>query len=181
MDPEEQQYISAAIAGDTDAYRQLIERYQQALFRFCVRLVRDDAEAEDIVQETFITAYAQLKRYDSQFRFSTWLFVIAKRKSFNVLRKAQRLVHGMQLDETPNNENAIEHAEAVLDVRRAVAVLPKNYRTVVEMYYWDDMPQQEIARVLGCNVGVVKTRLLRAKARNDFKRCKTRNTEDKYN
>lgn len=162
MDQEETQLIERSKCGDESAYRELIERYQQAIHRFCFGILRDTGEAEDVTQETFIAAYQKLHSYDPKYKFSTWLFVIARRRSFNVIRRAKRFV--LLGNDSHVDVRLDEHLPAdILDVRRAVENLPTRYREPVEMFYWMGLSQNEIAQILGITTGAVKTRLTRAK------------------
>ena len=162
MDPEEIQLIERAKCGDELAYRELIERYQQALNHFCFGMLRDGAEAEDVVQETFIVAYQKLHTYDTSYKFSTWLFIIARRRALNVIRSTKRLVINSERLERETDEINQPTTE-VLDVRRAVERLRKKYREPIEMFYWSGLSQREIADVLGLTISAVKARLTRAK------------------
>lgn len=163
MDPQEITCIEAVKSGDDTAYRELVERYQQALFGFCNSLLHDEAAAEDLVQETFIVAYRKIGRYDPAYKFSTWLFTIARRRGLNVIRQARRFVTTADVEELADTLDTSRATQETLDVRKAVMNLPARYRTVVELYYWQGLSYQDIADALGITVGNVKIQLVRAK------------------
>jgi RNA polymerase sigma-70 factor (ECF subfamily) len=132
--------------------------------RFCDLIVRDRDEAADIAQETFIIAYQKILSYDPQYAFATWLFTIARRRSLTVIRRAKRFVPEgtdfMWLESTVQSQEAQQYAR---DVRAAVARLPRRYREVVALHYWQGLTYQEIAHVLGTTEGSIKGWMSRAK------------------
>lgn len=163
---DEQELITHSLAGDTQAYGLLVERYKQALYRHCFSILQDEDAAEDIAQEAFITAYYQLHRFDKQRRFSTWLFKIATNKALNYLKHESFSAPGnttalyAALSSHPSPAQAAAHSE----LHDAVARLRPEFRAVVSLYYWQGMSYQEIATVLGKPEGSVKVWMQRAKA-----------------
>ena len=90
LDKDEAELIAHSLNGDHDAYAALVDRYKNALYHHCFAVVRNEDVAEDIAQETFITAYYKLGSYNPQYRLSTWLFKIGTNKAINYLRKYAR-------------------------------------------------------------------------------------------
>ena len=82
--------VSQALAGDTDAFGVLVERHSRNLFRLAWRMTGNQQDAEDVVQETFLRAYRQLKQFDSRATFGTWLYRIAANYSLDVVRSRKR-------------------------------------------------------------------------------------------
>src|SRR4051812_35680362 len=81
--------VALVRAGDTDAYRLLVDRHSRSLFRLAFRMTGNQQDAEDIVQETFLRAYRQIDRFDERAAFSTWLYRIASNCSLDLLRSRQ--------------------------------------------------------------------------------------------
>src|SRR6187397_2518154 len=89
---EDRELVSRALAGSTNDFRVLVERHQQSIFRFALRLLGNWGEAEDVTQETFLAAFANLSRYDSsRAACSTWLFTIARYRCINVLNRSRTI------------------------------------------------------------------------------------------
>jgi RNA polymerase sigma-70 factor (ECF subfamily) len=163
--------VSAAQHGDKDAFGTLVRQYQGRLFALVLMMVRNRAAAEEIAQDTFVRAYTHLGQFDARRPFYPWLATIAVRLSQNWLRHYGRTD---RRESTPIDEEAALAAgddalQALLsDERgrqlwRAVSSLPSGERTVVMLYYRDDMPVRDIARALGVTTGTIKTLLFRAR------------------
>ena len=165
MQTSEAELIARSISHDTDAYGQLVERYKHALYRHCFALMRDEDVAEDIAQDSFITAYYKLSTFDPSRRFSTWLFKIATNKSLNTL-KANR--HVVRMNEATiaqlasSNSSPIEQAKNT-ELHQLIEQLEPRYRAVVHLYYFEGLSYEEIAVVMAKPVGSIKGWLHRAK------------------
>lgn len=165
MQTDEQELIARSINGDHDAYAQLVDRYKNALYHHCFAIVRQEDVAEDIAQDTFITAYYKLRLYNPAFRLSTWLFKIATNKALTWLKKAARetaadddMIANIASHHTPPDVEA-QYGE----LHAAVGKLQPTYRSVISLYYWQGLSYQEIATVLSAPTGSVKSWMRRAK------------------
>ncbi len=121
-------------------------------------------EAEDVVQRTFVDVWRHAARYDPGQRFTGWLFTIAHRRAVDALRRRRHLVIDVENLREVRGEDGREMADrfaAAADVRAAVAQLPDHERVVVEMTYFDDLSQREIAERLDVPLGTVKARASR--------------------
>lgn len=141
------------------------------------KIVRDKETADDLVQETFMKAYASLSSFRSEYRFSTWLYKIAANCSIDYLRKKR--IKALSLDrplETKNGTIEIEVAdysfhpgrdlerkEQRCSIDEAISSLPDKYREVIIFRHKDDKSYEEIADLLGIPVGTVKARIFRAR------------------
>jgi len=164
MKQNEQELIARIVGGDHDAYGVLIDRYKDGLYRYCFRFMRDEDMAEDVAQEAFIEAYIRLHRYDSRFRFSTWLYKIATNMALMRLRKRQDIRMGEdELDQIASQLPSAYDQFLHKELRDAVDALPARYRTVVSMHYWHGKSYGEIAAHLGTSVGSIKGWMSRAK------------------
>jgi RNA polymerase sigma-70 factor (ECF subfamily) len=179
-DPEGARLAVAAAAGSADAFRAIVERHQQTVYRLVLRMVRDGALAEDIAQETFLKAYRALPGYDPRWKLSSWLLKIAHNATIDHLRR-QRL-DTTPLDLGPESEGAspIERvadtsvlgAEQQMrgkalarDLQTALGALDPVYRELLLLRFQEGMAYQEIAEVTGLPLGTVKVRLHRGRKR----------------
>lgn len=170
----EQEYVARALAGDENAFTPLVESYQAAIYNLCYRMLGDGAEAEDAAQETFLRAYAQLRRYDRTRSFKTWLFSIASHHCIDRLRKRRLTwlsIEDEDLAPHPNLREAAPGPEATALRREHSAVIQKHLarlapedRNMIVLRYWYDLSYEEIAEASGATVSAVKSRLHRARA-----------------
>jgi RNA polymerase sigma-70 factor (ECF subfamily) len=163
---DEAELIAQSMHGDHDAYGELVDRYKNALYHHCFAIVRNEDAAEDIAQDTFITAFYKLTSYNSEYKLSTWLFKIATNKALNYIKKYAREVAadddliGRIASHHPSPAEQAEDAE----LHAAVQRLEPKYRTVVSLYYWQGLSYQDIALMLGVPDGSVKGWMNRAKS-----------------
>lgn len=162
---DEAALIAQSLDGNHQAYGELVDRYKNAIYHHCFAIVRDEDAAEDIAQETFITAYYKLHLYNSSYRLSTWFFKIATNKALDWLKKAS---HEVAADDELLASIASTHpgpdvlAERV-EVHDAVDKLQPNHRVVISLYYWHGLSYQEISTVLSVPIGSVRGWMHRAK------------------
>lgn len=163
---QEENQIIAEICSGIDKYELLVRRYHVGLIIHCEQLVHNRADAEDIVQEAFVKAYASLSSFDpTKARFSTWLYKIATNLAIDFLRRQKRRVDVQDIEEIAETTMpSFMEDEERQAVRRAVSgLMPPHYRTVIEQYYWQGKSYQEIADAQGVPLNTVRTWLKRAK------------------
>jgi RNA polymerase sigma-70 factor (ECF subfamily) len=164
MEQNESELIAQTLDGNEDAYAVLIDRYKEGLYRHCFKFTRDADEAEDIAHEAFIEAYVHLDRYNTQYRFSTWLYKIATNLALTHLRKRRDIrMDEDELDRIISDLPGAEDLAFYQEIHDAVEALPLRYRTVVSMYYWQGKSYGEIAAHMGTSVGSIKGWMSRAK------------------
>jgi len=166
MPPEnETAIIHAVLAGNTDAYAALVERYQVGLIIHCDRIVGGRDDAEDIAQKAFLKAYQQLATFEPlRSRFSTWLYRIATNLAIDLLRarKPTVSIDALQLPAPP--DPALSEAQVARETRAAVASLKNpDQRRVIKAYYWEGKKYEEIASEMKVPVNTIKSWLRRAK------------------
>lgn len=165
---EEESIVSRVLAGDTEAFAELIERYKVAVYNLCARMLHDPTEAEDAAQEVFVRAYTQLHSYQPGRRFSTWILSIASHYCIDMLRRRKPVVDldtiafWKQSDQPEPEERALS-SETRDEVRDLLTKLPDKYRGVTVLRYWQDLSYDEISQATGLSVATVKTRLFRAR------------------
>lgn len=164
---DEQQHITAILAGDSSAYRHLVQRYQTGLIIYCEQLVHDRQEAEDIAQDAFIKAYEKLADFDpKKARFSTWLYRIASHKAIDYLRRSKRKVDVEHIEELADvaTESNLQEDEKLV-IRSAVDSLePPVISEIVKAYYWQGKSYQAIADEFDLPINTVGTWMRKGKA-----------------
>lgn len=163
----ETEVLQRILAGQPDAYADLVKRYHIGLIIHCEQLVKDRDEAEDIAQEAFIKAYRNLKKFKpEQSRFSTWLYKIATNLALDYLRKQKRTVHPEDIELVAEaTQPTFLEDEQKKAVRSAVAQLqPPEYKEAIEAYYWHGQSYNQIAKSMDKPVSTIGTYIRRAKA-----------------
>lgn len=177
MNDDEQELIAQALNGSQKAYAELTARHRPPVYQIILKIVRDNETAKDLVQETFMKAFASLASYRSEYRFSTWLYKIAANASIDYLRKKR--IQALSLDrpletkdgsveievadDSFNPERDLERKERRTGIEQAIQSLPDKYREVIIYRHKDDKSYEEIADLLGVPVGTVKARIFRAR------------------
>ena len=167
MEVEDRECVRRVLAGETDAFRVLVERHQTAIFRFAFGLLGNREEAQDVAQETFLAAYANLSGYDSsRAAFSTWLFTIARNRCINWLERKRPVAlqkpNAVQGNVSADPVGTQELSEQLDD---ALAALPVRQRTAFVLAEIEELSYAEIARIEQTTLGTVKSRIHRAKQR----------------
>lgn len=166
--------VAATLAGQLDAYGELVRRHQRRVFLGLVQICGDADLAEEVTQEAFCRAYAALASYDPAYRFSPWLFQIALNVWRNQYRRTRREAPWPEAaadepeslaipDPAPSPEESALSTDRKQRVWQAVAALPTDARAVVVMRHALEMSYEEIAAATGLPVGTVKSRLARAR------------------
>jgi RNA polymerase sigma-70 factor (ECF subfamily) len=181
MDHSDLALVERCQRGDRAAFEALVKRYQDRIYNFVYRMTEDPDEAEDLTQEVFVRVYRSLPRFRGQASFQTWLYRIAsnlcidrhrhQERSPQVVRSLDAPVEGPDGErefEVPdwqsNPESAFLSQELREQVHRALASLTEKLRVVVVMYDMQGLSYEEIAQILRCPVGTVKSRLFNARA-----------------
>ena len=157
-------------AGRRDrAFEILMERYEGKIYRLCYALLRDEAQADDAAQESLVRIWKSLHMYDGQASFSSWIYTITRNRCLTALerRKANDWVSESEVETELAGVVAI--AEDVPDrqseqLRELVQLLPERLRRVLLLYYFEERSTSEVALMLGCPEGTVKSHLYRARA-----------------
>jgi len=169
--------VTAAQAGDLSAFEQLMRRYEPKIFRLAQQVTGSEADAEDVLQETFLKAFSKLDQFQHNARFYTWLVRIALNESFMKLRKRRNNVVSLDqeidtgedtiprdvADWHPDPEQQYARSELQEILSRAIASLSLPYRTVFQLRDVEGLSTEETADVLQISVPAVKSRLLRAR------------------
>ena len=166
--------IAACAEGDEQALGSLYDQFGTVAYRLALRVVRDAALAEDVVQEAFLTVWRQAAGFDrSRGKVSTWILMLVHRRAVDVVRRQSRFnALPDQLEATApqavvseSAEDDVELREARHEVQAALATLPSAEREVLDLAYWGGLTQSEIATKLGIPSGTVKSRTFSGLAR----------------
>jgi RNA polymerase sigma-70 factor, ECF subfamily len=157
--------------GDTTAYGELVNRHAGVVTGVVSRMVDDRDDVDDIVSQVFVKAYRSLASFRGRSAYSTWLYRIAvntaisyrsaraKRQHVSVDDPISGVADRLEAPDGDDPQNAAERSQMRAVVRAAVSTLPEKHRTVVVLYYFQGMPCQQIAEILGCSVGTIWSRL----------------------
>ena len=174
----DQQLVERAQRGDKRAFELLVLKYQRKLGRLLSRFVRDAAEVEDVSQEAFIKAYRALPSFRGDSAFYTWLYRIAINTAKNYLvalgrraptttgfdnEEAEGFEDAEQLRDSNTPESELEGKEIAATVNRAMNALPEDLRTAITLREIEGLSYEEIANVMNCPVGTVRSRIFRAR------------------
>jgi len=171
----DQDLVAYAVSGKDGSFEELVRRYQRPISAYVYRMIGDYESALDLTQEIFIKVYNSLRRYRSEFKFSTWIYKIAHNSAVDHLRRTttreQSLISGTEEDNfelplesprlTPEQES--ERKERRIEIESVVRTLPASYRELVILRHSQDLTYEEIVEVTGLPLGTVKNRLFRAR------------------
>ncbi|MBP6381279.1 MAG: RNA polymerase sigma factor RpoE [Pseudomonadales bacterium] len=173
----DQQLVERVQKGDKRAFDVLVLKYQHRIYSLVTRFVRDPDEVQDVVQEAFIKAYRALPGFRGESAFFTWLYRIAINTAKNYLVSRARRPPGADVDiedaeylesagalrdlAGPENQLMTEQLRAVID--KAIRALPEDLRTALTLREFEGLSYEEIAEVMRCPVGTVRSRIFRAR------------------
>jgi RNA polymerase sigma-70 factor (ECF subfamily) len=164
--------------GDKKAFELLVIKYQRKLMRLVSRLVRDQAEAEDVVQEAFIKAYRALPQFRGESAFYTWLYRIGINTAKNYLvtqgrraptstetnaEEAETFDDAEQLRDINTPESMLATKQIAATVNVAMESLPEELRVAISLREIEGLSYDEIAEAMGCPIGTVRSRIFRAR------------------
>ena len=156
--------------GDKLAMQVLYARHHVRVFRFVVRLVRDESKAEDLISEVFLDVWRQAGRFEGRSSVSTWMFAIARFKALSALRRRpdeeldEDSVAAIE-DQTDDPETALGKKDKSALIRKCLAGLSAQHREIVDLVYYHDKSVEEVAQIVGIPENTVKTRMFYARKR----------------
>lgn len=162
---DERRLLLQAKRGDRAAFDRLVSVHQRELLSFLGARVAPE-DLDDLMQETWVSAWTSLGSFDGRSRFKTWLFSIALHKRSSLYRRNNPLVdlESAMLEAAPAIDGAFESAELQHAIESALLALPESQREVVELYYFSGFTLPEIGRILNRNLNTVKYQFYRAHA-----------------
>ena len=174
------QLVARLQRGDKIAFREVVRRHREKVYRLALRLTRDDARAQDVVQDAFLQVFRKIGQFQEQSAFSTWLYRITVNAALMRMR-SERRHHEAPLEEaspryteageiadpvddwSPAVDDQASNAELAVYAAKAVDKLPETYRSVFILRELEDLSTEEVAQILDLTLPTVKTRLHRAR------------------
>ncbi|MBK8784842.1 MAG: sigma-70 family RNA polymerase sigma factor [Anaerolineales bacterium] len=171
MSATETTLIQRAQKGDHDAFAELVTEHQRYVFNLALRVVKDENEALDLAQETFVRAWTALPNFKCQSQFRTWLYRIVTNLCYNRLPNLRRSLNDLGddvMEDIPetnfaNPAREFESNETKQHLQQAISSLDSNYQLLITLRYQNELSYDEIASTLNLPLGTVKTGIFRAK------------------
>lgn len=177
MKAEDKLLIENALAGDQQAYTDILNKYKGPVYNLIIRMVKSKEEAEDLVQEAFIKAFHSLESFNMQYAFSTWLYKIAINNSIDHFRKQKLKLCSLDKpvaskdgemkrefpDVTFAADREILNSEKTRIIQTAIDSLPEKYRLSIYYRHQEERSYEEIAQLMNIPLGTVKARIFRAR------------------
>lgn len=158
--------IEAARLGDPEARAWLASHYTPPVYRFALRMLADPQDARDAAQDTMVKVLRNLDRYDERWRFTTWVFGIARNTCIDEHRRRRRQPEALPeqvMDRQAGPHELTSRAERARLIHLALAQLPPLYREVIVLYHFEHLKYEEIAATLDLPMGTVMNRIFRAR------------------
>ncbi len=173
------EYLMTRIAeGDQDAFEILVNRHQSSILNLVYRFIGDRTQAKDLAQDVFLRVWLGAKSYRPEAKFTTWIYRITANLCLNELKSArhknwfsfrratedtEKTLEETLPDRSPSPEELLLTRERTRQILKALQSLPPNQRMALVLKRYDDLPYEEIARVMDCSVSAVESLLVRAK------------------
>ena len=167
MDAVERAMVTAALAGDDEAFEKVIRTYSRKVYVVAYAILQDQAEAEDLVQETFLKAHQQREKLREPEKFPAWLLTVARNGARDRLRRRRPQAEAETLDSLVDEKvatpgSAMELVERQAHLRRALATLPEEHRTALTLRYLEGLDYRAIETAMGLSNGALRGILGRA-------------------
>jgi RNA polymerase sigma factor (sigma-70 family) len=167
----DQHYIHLVREGDTNAFVVLVDRYKDMVFTLSLKMLKDREEAEEVSQDTFVKVYQSISKFNGESKFSTWIYKVAFNTCLDRLKKNKRSQPIAGLDEFTEQEaislmnvlDSIEERERKQMIQDCLHGLPGEDSFLLTLYYFEEHPLEEIAKIIGINPNNVKIRLYRSR------------------
>ena len=175
MNTDDKELIAQCVAGQTEAFGRLVERYQNRLYHTLFSLMGSEEDARDVAQEAFVLAFQKLQSFRGDSAFYSWLFRIAFNASVSFRRKHRRTTSSLDAaheqsgietaDTSPDTQpdHSLEVAEQQGLVRTALAQIAADFREVLILKEIEGLKYEQIAEIVGCPIGTVRSRIHRAR------------------
>ena len=167
----DQYLIDKTLEGDTAAFGELVDRYQNFVYTIAIRILKVSEEAEEVAQDSFIKAYDSLGTFRGDSKFTTWLYRIVYHKSLDRLKMNKRhsayeINEEITDDSLDHIENGLEYLlsnERTALIRKCIAELPEDEAAIITFYYFEEQSVREIAEVTGLTEDNIKIKLYRSR------------------
>lgn len=168
---EDHALVSKILGGDMHAFRLLIRQHERLVLHMIGRVVKSEADREELCQDVFLRVHDKLREFSFQSRLSTWIATIAYRQAINHARKQKMMLSDVpdeerfteQFVERDNPETIVQEEDMTRFVVQLIDQLPVHYKMVITLYHLDGMSYEEIGEITGMPEGTVKNYLFRAR------------------
>jgi RNA polymerase sigma factor (sigma-70 family) len=166
---DEQKLIAKILAGDIGAYRYLVDKYKKMVYSITQRILKNNEDAEDVAQESFLKVYQKLNSFEGNAKYSTWLYTITYRLCLNKLksgRKYQEIddsFYDKIVENTSNADVILSEREQKIYIKNAIDKLPEMDALLIMLYYYDDNSIGEIEKITELSASNIKIKLFRAR------------------
>jgi len=169
MNLEDNRLVEKFLSGDEAALSQLVKKYLKPVYNFLHYFTRNQAELDDLTQITFIKAWKNLRKFDREKNFKTWIFTIAKNTAYDFFQKKKTIPFANFLDEEGSNKLENISDESILpdeilnrkdiakELEKKLAEIPEHYRIILTLHYKEDFSLSEIAEILGKPYNTIKS------------------------
>ncbi|MEO9570461.1 MAG: sigma-70 family RNA polymerase sigma factor [Polaribacter sp.] len=167
----DQLYISKVLKGDANAFAYVVNTYKNMVFSLAFKMTKNRVEAEEISQDTFIKAYKNLSKFKGDSKFSTWLYRIAYHTGLDAIKKNKKNNNTLEINEITFNQiksvdnilEGIERKERAKIMNDCLDKLPKEERSIIWMFYYDELSLKEIIEITEFSEANIKVKLHRAR------------------
>jgi RNA polymerase sigma-70 factor (ECF subfamily) len=172
--PSDIDVISRVLKGETQAYAELVNKYQNYVFTLTLRFIKSREDAEEVSQDIFVKAYRSLENFRGDSKFSTWLYTIVNTTCITFLRKKkldvqsldnEKVFESVQNHDSGFNANQVEQKSKVNMVNSAISMLSHDDAEILTLFYKAEQSLEEISKILKMESNTVKVRLHRARTR----------------
>lgn len=168
---EDQYYINLVLAGNTNSFAPLVDRYKDFVFTLALKMLKNNEEAEEIAQDTFIKVFNSLHKYKGESKFSTWIYKITYNTCLDVLKKKKKQKEVTYIEDFSEHQTKV--LEEILDtidekekhqaIQNCLEQLPADEAFLLTLYYFDDQSIEEIAKIMNSSTSNIKVKLFRTR------------------
>jgi len=171
MTTNDEKIINQIIAGDSNAFSVLVDRYKDLVFTLSLKMLKNREEAEEVAQDTFIKVFKSLSKFKGDSKFSTWIYKVTYNSCLDRLKKNKKEQLKVAIDEYTEHQvktidNALENMveeERQQAIKACLELLPPDDSFLLTLYYFEEQSLEEIAKVVGLTANNVKVKLFRSR------------------
>jgi RNA polymerase sigma-70 factor (ECF subfamily) len=171
MTTNDEKIINQIIAGDSNAFSVLVDRYKDLVFTLSLKMLKNREEAEEVAQDTFIKVFKSLSKFKGDSKFSTWIYKVTYNSCLDRLKKNKKEQLKVAIDEYTEHQvktidNALENMveeERQQAIKACLELLPPDDSFLLTLYYFEEQSLDEIAKVVGLTANNVKVKLFRSR------------------
>lgn len=171
MTINDQILINQILAGDANAFTQLVNRYKDLVFTLALRMLKNREEAEEVSQDTFIKTYKSLDKFKGDSKFSTWIYKVAYNNCLDRIKKNKKYLNDVEINEFTEHQvktvdnafNALVEEERNQLIQDCLLLLPSEDSFLLTLYYFEEQSLEDIATIVGLTANNVKVKIFRSR------------------